>query len=126
MSNIQRALESNPQRGEKHFTEEQEVLKLAEKGDEQKAAEYTEVVREYWAPFLYPNVLCELGRTDPYVGAEFNEDGVELDISWAEARWTSVNWTSKTCGTMHTSVFGSSASKSDALYEEIGRAIMTA
>jgi hypothetical protein len=37
------------------------------------------VVYEYWAPFNYPNIRVELGRTDPYVGAEYNEDGVELD-----------------------------------------------
>ena len=33
---------------------------------------------QYWAPFNYPNVRVELGRTE--LGAEFNPDGVELDI----------------------------------------------
>jgi len=68
-------------RKEEEFTElEQEVVLLQERGHLQDVIEYVEVTREYWAPFLYPNVLCELGRTEPYVGAEFNEDGVELDI----------------------------------------------
>jgi len=81
MPNIERAMVRNPHRGEEEFSqEEREVVRLAEEGTPQRVLEYTEVTREYWAPFLYPNVLCELGRTDPYVGAEFNEDGVELDI----------------------------------------------
>jgi hypothetical protein len=63
-----------------YFTEaELEVTRMAENGTPQQVIEYTTVVREYWAPFNYPNFCVELGRIDPYVGAEFNEDGVELD-----------------------------------------------
>jgi hypothetical protein len=37
---------------------------------------------EYWAPFNYPNVSVELGRTIEgfAVGGEYNPDGVELDF----------------------------------------------
>jgi hypothetical protein len=59
---------------------EQEVVRLAESGERQERQAYTPVVYEYWAPFNYDNVHIELGRVDPYVGAEFNEDGVELDV----------------------------------------------
>ena len=63
------------------FTEEeQEVVRLAESRQPQERVVYSTVVYEYWAPFNYPNVRVELGRTDPYVGAEFNEDGVEVDV----------------------------------------------
>jgi len=49
-------------------------------GTPQEVIEYMAVVREYWAPFNYENFCVELGRTDPYVGAEYNTDGVELDV----------------------------------------------
>jgi len=80
---IERAQVKNPWRS-KHPTEfselEQEVTRLAETGQPQKMVEFCPVVREYWAPFNYPNIRVELGRTKPYVGAEFNMDGVELDV----------------------------------------------
>jgi hypothetical protein len=53
---------------------------MAREGTPQQVVEYAPAVREYWAPFNYPNFCVELGRTNPYVGAEFNGDGVELDI----------------------------------------------
>jgi hypothetical protein len=82
MPHIDRAILKNPVRDQMpdYFTEaELEVTRMAENGTPQQVIEYTTVVREYWAPFNYPNFCVELGRTDPYVGAEFNEDGVELD-----------------------------------------------
>ena len=60
--------------------EEQEVVRLAQSGQPQTREAYTTVTYQYWAPFNYPNIRVELGRTQPYVGAEFNEDGVELDV----------------------------------------------
>lgn len=80
---IKRAKVKNPWRDEHpgEFSEaELEVVRLAESGQRQQRQAYTEVIYEYWAPFNYPNILVELGRTTPYVGAEFNEDGVELDV----------------------------------------------
>jgi hypothetical protein len=80
---MDRAKVKNPWRLENptKFSEaETEVVRLAKSGEPQKRTAYTPVVYEYWAPFNYPNVQVELGRTDPYVGAEFNEDGVELDV----------------------------------------------
>jgi hypothetical protein len=82
MPHIERAMLKNPLRDQTpdYFTEaELEVIRMAENGTPQHVIEYTTVVREYWAPFNYPNFCVELGRLDPYVGAEFNEDGVELD-----------------------------------------------
>jgi len=83
MPPIERVVFKNPVREQMkdYFTEaELEVPRLAENGTPQQVVEYTPVVHEYWAPFNYPNFCVELGRTDPYVGAEFNEDGVELDV----------------------------------------------
>lgn len=80
---IPRAAVKNPWREGRpgQFTEaELEVTRMAESGERQKRLAYTPVVYEYWAPFNYDNFHVELGRTDPYVGAEFNEDGVELDV----------------------------------------------
>lgn len=80
---IKRAQVKNPWRQghETQFSEaEQEVVRMAENHTPQTRQAYTTVVYEYWAPFNYPNICVELGRTDPYVGAEFNEDGVELDV----------------------------------------------
>jgi len=82
MPPIDRVSFKNPVRDQMpdYFTEaELEVTRMAENGTPQQVIEYTTVVREYWAPFNYPNFCVELGRIDPYVGAEFNEDGVELD-----------------------------------------------
>lgn len=83
MPKIERARIKNPWRAEhpREMTElEQEVERMAETGEAQTRSAYTPVVYEYWAPFNYPNICVELGRTDPYVGAEFNTDGVELDV----------------------------------------------
>jgi hypothetical protein len=83
MPKIERAQIKNPWRAEhpREFSEaEMEVMRLAKAGTAQTRAAYTPVVYEYWAPFNYPNFCVELGRTDPYVGAEFNMDGVELDV----------------------------------------------
>src|SRR5512146_1600179 len=82
MAKIERAVVKNPERGktEGYYTDiEREVPRMAKEGTPQTAIEYQAVVREYWAPFNYENFCVELGRTDPYVGAEFNNDGVELD-----------------------------------------------
>ena len=80
---IERAKVKNPWRlehGPEFSPAELEVVRLAESGERQVRQAYTPVVYEYWAPFNYPNFHVELGRTDPYIGAEFNEDGVELDV----------------------------------------------
>lgn len=83
MAKIERARLTNPWR-EDHpgeFSEQElEVVRLAESDQPQERQVYTPRVYEYWAPFNYENVRVELGRTDPYVGAEYNEDGVELDV----------------------------------------------
>src|SRR5512135_450860 len=82
MPHIDRVILKNPQRKPlpEYFTDaELEVVRMAENHEPQQVVEYTTVVREYWAPFNYPNFCVELGRTEPYLGAEFNEDGVELD-----------------------------------------------
>jgi hypothetical protein len=77
--NIERALIRNPNRVKGKFTEEEmEVIRLAKSGAPQKRISYTTKVYEYLAPFNYPNVRVELGREN--TGAEFNMDGVELDI----------------------------------------------
>ena len=94
MKEIERALFKNPGRDLsiadpwKRLTEaELEVERLAEARTPQVREAYQPVVYQYWAPFNYPNVRVELGRgepdglaTKPYTGAEYNPDGVELDI----------------------------------------------
>ncbi len=83
MMTIKRAVIKNPWREGRvgEFSDaEQEVVRRAETGEPQVRSAYTTVTYEYEAPFNYPNFLVELGRTDPYMGAEFNEDGVELDV----------------------------------------------
>lgn len=93
MNEISRARFKNPERDPSlppwdSLTEaEREVVRLAETGEQQVRAAYMPVVHEYWAPFNYPNIRVELGRgvrkgvaTEPYTGAEFNTDGVELDV----------------------------------------------
>ena len=94
MKEIERALFKNPGRDLsiadpwKRLTEaELEVERLAEAKTPQVREAYQPVVYQYWAPFNYPNVRVELGRgepdglaTKPNTGAEYNPDGVELDI----------------------------------------------
>jgi hypothetical protein len=94
MRDIKRAAFKNPGRDLsiadpwKRLTEaELEVERLAEARTPQVREAYQPVVYQYWAPFNYPNVRVELGRgepdglaTKPYTGAEYNPDGVELDI----------------------------------------------
>ena len=59
---------------------ELEVERMHRNNTPQTVVKYMPEVHEYWAPFNYDNFCVELGRTDPYVGAEFNCDGVELDV----------------------------------------------
>lgn len=94
MKEIKRALFRNPERDMsipdpvERFTEaEREVTRLAEAQTPQAREVYQPVVFQYWAPFNYPNIRVELGRgepdglaTEPYTGAEYNPDGVELDV----------------------------------------------
>jgi hypothetical protein len=89
MPKIERAVLKNPVRDDPNFEGvegrrqtalEREIPRLAKEGTPQEVIEYQPVVHEYWAPFNYDNFCVELGRTDPYVGAEYNGDGVELDI----------------------------------------------
>lgn len=55
---------------------------MAEAGTPQTVEEYRIVHREYQAPFSYPNFYVELGREAKKQdgGAEFNPDGVEIDV----------------------------------------------
>jgi hypothetical protein len=93
MKETERARFRNPERSRsgdawEQLTEaEREVERLAESAERQVRTAYTPVVYEYWAPFNYPNIRVELGRgvpsglaTEPYTGAEYNVDGVELDF----------------------------------------------
>ena len=89
MTKIARARVRNPARDEEGWenlpnrgrTElESEVVRMAEAGTPQEGLEYNPEVSEDWAPFNYDNFCVELGRTEPYLGAEFNTDGVELDV----------------------------------------------
>lgn len=58
--------------------EEREVTNIARGNIAQTVEVYKVQHRQYWAPFNYPNFTVELGREG--VGAEFNPDGVELDV----------------------------------------------
>lgn len=104
--NIARARLTNPYRGDQLFTElEHEVTRLAQEGKTQQRKAFDIVHYQYDAPFFYENFRVELGRPwenatnqaaedlpedkwgiisedlrSGYVGAEFNPDGVELDI----------------------------------------------
>jgi len=89
MTKIARALLRNPIRDGDGWEKkpnsgrtdlEREVVTMAKAGTPQEVIEYIPIVREYWAPFNYDNFDVDLGRVDPYVGAEFNSDGVELDV----------------------------------------------
>ena len=94
MAEITRAQFRNPHRDysiadpwERLTAEEREVERLAESKTPQQRVTYLPVIYEYEAPFNYPNLRVELGRgepdglaTKPYTGAEYNPDGVELDI----------------------------------------------
>ena len=77
---LSRARLSNPERKEKtELTDiEKEVRKLLESPEIQKRKAYQIVTYEYCAPFKYPNFKVELGDTTK--GAEYNRDGVELDV----------------------------------------------
>lgn len=103
---IRRALLANPEREDEGMTEaEREVVRIAREKRPQKRKKFAVVNYQYDAPFFYDNFRVELGRpwenatnrraedlpeerwgvmTDElepgYVGAEFNTDGVELDV----------------------------------------------
>jgi len=103
---ISRARLSNPYREGLEFTElEREVTRIAGGGIPQERKTFDIVHYQYDAPFFYENFRVELGRPwenatnraaedlpeeewgivsdhlrPGYVGAEFNPDGVELDI----------------------------------------------
>jgi len=73
-----RAIARNPERLPGKTTElEREVTRIHRNSEKQTVKSFTTKVRQYWAPFNYPNFVVELGR--PGSGAEFNTDGVELD-----------------------------------------------
>ena len=103
---IARARLSNPEREAPTFTEaEREVTRIARERMPQVRKTYGLVYYQYDAPFFYENFRVELGRPwenatnqsaedvpeekwgimsddlrPGYVGAEFNPDGVELDV----------------------------------------------
>jgi len=104
--NIERARIANPEREGQAFTEaEREVTRIARERIPQKRKAFELAHYQYDAPFFYENFRLELGRPwenatnriaedlpeekwgivsddlrPGYVGAEFNSDGVELDI----------------------------------------------
>ena len=103
---IERARLANPERGNTDKTElENEVQTIARSRTTQSRGSFVLTHHQYDAPFFYTNFRVELGRpwenatnhsqpdlpedawgvlTDDlqpgYVGAEFNSDGVELDV----------------------------------------------
>ncbi len=103
---LTRARLANPERQDGRRTErEQQLVRDAADGKRQHRKAFQVIHYQYDAPFFYENVRVELGRpwenatnravedlgedqwgrmTDElksgYVGAEFNEDGVELDV----------------------------------------------
>ena len=79
MHDCVRAMPRNPNREPgKMMPDELEVVRIHENKEQQKVNRYVTEIHEYWAPFNYPSVVVELGREGS--GAEFNDDGVELDI----------------------------------------------
>jgi hypothetical protein len=89
MAKIERAVVMNPARNIEGWQNDEnrgrtevewEVVRMHQENTPQTVVEYQPVVREYWAPFNYDNFCVELGRTEPYLGAEYNTDGVELDV----------------------------------------------
>ena len=89
MALVERARAKNPVRDVEGWQDQEnrgktridrEVVELHESNTPQTVIEYSPAVREHWAPFDYDNFRVELGRTDPYVGADFDTDGVELDV----------------------------------------------
>lgn len=73
-----RAIPRNPERVPGKTTElEREVTRIHWNDEKQTVESFTTKVKQYWAPFNYPNFVVELGRDGS--GAEFNTDGVELD-----------------------------------------------
>ena len=103
---LTRARLANPERGAERRTEsERRITTLARNKVRQRRTAFAVAYHQYDAPFFYENVRVELGRpwenatnqaaddvpeeqwgimTDElksgYVGAEFNDDGVELDV----------------------------------------------
>ena len=77
---LERARLENPERDEKgKFTDKEgEVKRLLNAPEMQTRKEYSVAAFEYTAPFKYPNFRVELG--DKNKGAEYNFDGIELDV----------------------------------------------
>jgi hypothetical protein len=79
LMDLERAKLQNPKRKPGVvYDEEREVKNLLMQEDDQKRKEYYTVTYEYVAPFKYSNFRVELG--DEIKGAEYNPDGVELDV----------------------------------------------
>ena len=78
---ISRALIENPEHAAnpgKTTSSEVEVKRIMQAGVDQEPIVFKTVTYEYWAPFFYPNFFVELGDTTK--GAEYNGDGIELDV----------------------------------------------
>jgi len=79
---IERALMKNPSRVSGGELTEEEKKASPRRIYDEKIKQEKEIFQkrtyQYWAPFNYPNIVVELGRSG--VGAEYNMDGVELDI----------------------------------------------
>jgi len=74
-----RAIARNPDREPGQMSDlEREVMRIYLNKEPQKTEVFTTKVKQYWAPFNYPNFTVELGR--PGSGAEVNTEGVELDV----------------------------------------------
>jgi hypothetical protein len=90
--NLERARLENPKRKEllhkqkdpaakwdDAFTEEEnECIRIHEENKPQTRKEFQIITYEYEFPFNYPNFKVELG--DETKGAEYNTDGIELDV----------------------------------------------
>ena len=80
---IVRAVAARPDRRPGKFEDEElEIMRMGNEGTAQEVIKYRTEQREYGAPFNYPNFHVELGREarKREGGAEYNMDGVEIDV----------------------------------------------
>ena len=78
-----RAVAARPDRRPGKFEDEElEIMRMGNDGTRQEVVKYRTEQREYGAPFNYPNFHVELGRLarTKEGGAEYNMDGVEIDV----------------------------------------------
>ena len=78
---MKRALGRNPDRVPGKLTETEKQAspdRLWKDKIKQEREVYQTKIYQYWAPFNVPNIRVEVGR--PGTGAEYNCDGIELDV----------------------------------------------